>query len=372
MATQTSFKGLYEFAGKGNGIEFAELHPATNLIPAPPRFTFGTFEAELAAEYFRNTHLWAVGVYKLHGFDVFGPYGLCKTGEPFVCHEANIHPKHVEDIVTRLGPPNFPRPRRYLTGPVAMITGPGHTVYGHWLSDFLPKLYLLHAAGHDVRRLHYLLPADTPKFGRAWLDLIGIPPENVILFSPDGELVWVEELLLPTTFHNGIRASVLLKEAAKFLISLVESRADQPAQTNAPRRVFVSRARTSQSRPLLNRDRIEEIAVAAGLELVYPEALPLLDQVRLFGETSMIVGEYGSALHGSLFSSPGTTVCALRGSRGHPGFIQSGFGHALKHPTGYVFGDTDDPADTGRFSISEKAFGDCLAVLLRAPNFEQP
>ena len=352
MATQISVNGLWEFVGKGNAVEFVELHPATNLIPAPPRFTYGTFGAELAAQYFRCTHLWAVGVYKLHGFEVFGPYALCKDGNLFCCHEANIHPKYIEDVVVELGPPNFPRPRRFVTGKVAMITGPGHTIYGHWLSDFLPKLYLLHASGHDIRRLHYLLPANTPRFGRAWLDLIGIPPENVILYNPAGEMIWVEELLLPTTFHNGVRASVLLDDAAKFLLSCIADQAGEPIRTNSHRRIFVSRAQASQSRSLQNRDRIEEIAAAAGLEFVYPEGLPLIDQVRLFGEASMIVGEYGSALHGSLFSLPGTTVCALRGSLDHPGFIQSAFGHALGQPTGYVFGETDD--QIGRASCRER------------------
>jgi hypothetical protein len=368
MTGHFSARGLYESIG--TGVEFVGLGPATNLVPAPPRFTFGTFPGELAAMYYRNTHLWAVGVYKLRGFDVFGPYVLCRESEVFHCHETNIHPKHVEDVVNELGPPNRPRPRRFLTGPVAFITGPGHRIYGHWLSDFLPKLFLLHASGYDVRRLHYLLPADTPAFGRGWFQLLGIPPENVIVFSPAGERVWVEELLVPTTFHNGIRAAALLNDAASFLVSLAADLADGPIRTRSYRRLFVSRARASQSRSLQNRARIEEIAVSAGLELVYPESLTLLEQLRLFGEANMIVGEYGSALHNSLFSFSGTTVCALRGSLDHPGFIQSGFGHALGQPTGYVIGEQVDQSGDGRFIVLEADFAECLRTLFAASGFE--
>jgi hypothetical protein len=368
---QVSITGLWEGARTGKPIEFVELQAGTNLMPAPPRFTFGTFPADLAAGYFRNTHLWAMGVYRLHGFDVFGPYALSKDGTLFCCHEANIHPKHIEDVVAELGPPNFPRPRRFVTGRVAMITGPGHTVYGHWLSDFLPKLWLLQASGHDIRRLHYLLPSDTPRFGRDWMDLVGIPPENVILFDPKGEMIWIEELLVPTTIHNGIRGSDMLSDAATFLITRVGDHAGEPIPANPHRRLFLSRARTSQSRSLMNRQRIEEIAASAGLEFVYPEALPLIEQVRLFGEASMIVGEYGSAMHGSLFSPSGATVCALRGSLGHPGFIQSAFGHALKQPTGYVFGTTDDEETDGRFVIPEDVFVDCLTTLLGGAGLER-
>ncbi len=369
MEAPFSVRGLCDIIG--NAVDFITLYPGTNLVPAPPRFTFGTFNAELAAGYYRNTHLWAIGVYRLHGFEVVGPYGICKNGELFASHEANIHPKHIKDLVAEFGPPTLARPRRFLAGPVAMITGPGYGVYGHWLSDFLPKLWSLQAGGYDVRRLRYLIPANTPRFGLEWMQLLGIPSENIILFDPVNEVVWIEELLVPTTYHNGVRTTTLLRDAAAFLLSLIADHTGEPTGTTADQRIFLSRSRAPQTRALLNRVRVEEIAVAAGLELVYPEAMPLRDQVKLFRSAKMIVGEYGSALHGSLFSLPGTTVCALRGSLPHPGFIQSGFGQALEQPTGYVFGAPVDESGDGRFFISETHFAECLRTLLTATGFER-
>jgi capsular polysaccharide biosynthesis protein len=177
-------------------------------------------------------------------------------------------------------------------------------------------------------------------------------------------------LLLPTILHNGVRASALLNNAAKCLLSLVNDSVGPPPPNSQRRQIFLSRAHASQSRPLLNRQRIEEIAGAAGLEILHPERLSLPEQVRLFGEANLLVGEYGSALHGSLFSAPGTTVCNLRGSLDHPGFIQSGFGQALRQPTGYVFGETDSQAGDGRFTIAESAFSECLGSLLGTAGFE--
>jgi capsular polysaccharide biosynthesis protein len=182
--------------------------------------------------------------------------------------------------------------------------------------------------------------------------------------------VWVEELLVPTTVHNGIRVSTLLKDAASLLWSLVVDHAGAPSPTDSYRRIFVSRARTSQSRSLQNRARVEQIATEAGLELVYPESMALPEQMRLFAEARVIFGEYGSALHNSLFSLPGTTICALRGALEHPGFIQSGFGQALGHPTGYVFGEQVDQSDGGQFVISEADFVECLRTLFVASGFE--
>jgi hypothetical protein len=369
---QTSPKLVSDLAEDGTAIEFIELYPPTNIVPECPKFFFGTFPAELAAQFFRYSHLWAAGVYKLRGFELVGAYGLGRDGELFCCPHANIHPAHLEGLSAKPRHPRASPPPLHATGQVALITGPGYTVYGHWLSDFLPKLYLLHASGHDIRRLRYLLPADTPAFGRAWMELAGIPAANILQFDPAGETILVEELLLPTTLHNGIRASALLRDAAQFLVSCVEEQVGTSIGHRADRRIFVSRARAPAGRTLRNRSRIEDLAVAAGLELVHPQFLALPDQVRLFRSANRIVGEYGSALHNSLFSLPGTVVCALRGSALHPGFIQSGFGHVLEQPTGYVLGETDETSADGEYTVSEPAVGECLDMLLSGAAFSDP
>jgi hypothetical protein len=57
---------------------------------------------------------------------------------------------------------------------------------------------------------------------------------------------------------------------------------------------------------------IEAILSAEGVEIVYPEKLEFVDQVRLFSERSQIFGCVGSALHTSVFAQPGgkiTIVC---------------------------------------------------------------
>jgi capsular polysaccharide biosynthesis protein len=109
--------------------------------------------------------------------------------------------------------------------------------------------------------------------------------------------------------------------------------------------------------------RIEEMAVKANFALVYPEELSLLEQVRLFAGAREIMGEYGSALHGSLFSPEGAVICALRGTGGHPGFLQSGMGMALKQPTGYIFGEADESDPNFGFQVEEDAVAAALRLV---------
>jgi predicted O-methyltransferase YrrM len=105
------------------------------------------------------------------------------------------------------------------------------------------------------------------------------------------------------------------------------------------------------------------MAERAGFSIVHPEKLPLIEQVRLFKGARELVGEYGSAMHGSIFSPPDTIVGALRGSARHPAFIQSGIGQSLGQPTGYVFGPTDDRDPAQGFTVSEEDFADCLRLI---------
>jgi len=246
-----------------------------------------------------------------------------------------------------------------------LLAGPGYRVYGHWISDILPKIYLLHAAGLDVLNMKILFPHDVPRFGLAWLELLGISPENLIRYDPTDQIVRVEELLVPTTFHNGVRMAPELKPAAVLLSQLIERRNGAPPMEPANQRLFLSRGQAPQNRVIRHRERLEELAVRAGLSIVHPQTLSLHEQVRLFQGASMVVGEYGSALHGTLFSRPGTIVCALRGSLAHPGFVQSGLGHSLDQPTGYVFGRNESSDVHSEFVVPEAAFEDCLELLTR-------
>ena len=80
----------------------------------------------------------------------------------------------------------------------------------------------------------------------------------------------------------------------------------------------------------------------AGFRVLQPEKLPLERQLGLYRHATVIGGEYGSALHGSLFSEKNPTVFALKSTWPQPGFVQSGIGDALHQPTGYVFGESRD------------------------------
>jgi capsular polysaccharide biosynthesis protein len=56
---------------------------------------------------------------------------------------------------------------------------------------------------------------------------------------------------------------------------------------------------------------IEDVLARKGVEIIYPETLPLAEQVRIFQTRRVILGTTGSAFHLSLFANPGPRLIGL-------------------------------------------------------------
>jgi len=321
--------------------------------------------AIVAKHYYARATLHEIGVFVQSGMVLSDGHLLSRPGIAYVCGHANIHLAHVQNVLSAW---RESRNVRHVSGVCALVAGPGLRIFGHWLVDLLPKIAILDIAGFDLTTIRFPFPADTPAFGLRWLQLLGIQPEQIVLYDTDHELLELDTLLIPTTLHNGVRTSPVLADVVAFMRRAISL----PPVNNQPQRMFISRSKTSQSRPLVNRSQIEAMAVKAGFSLVYPERMSLQEQVALFAGARQIVGEYGSALHSSMFAAPGTVVCAIRGSEIHPGFIQSGIGAVLRQPTGYVIGGTDVDDPHGAFSVPEDVFADCLRHALGNISLDGP
>ncbi len=334
---------------------FHELSPATHSLPAPPRFLFGDCPAALASFFYGRSRLPPSGVFAATGMEV--SEGLLLRAEDTLVEAPalNWQVAHVEQAVARYGLPGpQARPRR-IEGGCALIVTPGYPIYGHWLVDMLPRLGLLEAAGHDLDSLTYIVADDTPRFGLELLRLAGIGPERLVRLEP-GRPVRPDTLLMPTFPHNGRQFMPLMAHATAVLRRRVEARFGPLEIGGYPTSILISRHGVG-GRRMENREQYEAMAEAHGFAIVAPETMPMLEQFRLFAGAREILGEYGSALHSSLFSPAGTVVCALRGTQEHPAFIQSGIGDALDQPTGYVLG-----ADREKFGFAVRPddLRDCL------------
>jgi hypothetical protein len=177
--------------------------------------------------------------------------------------------------------------------------------YGHWIQEGFLQMLLL-------RRLRDLLPPFsilTPKITSVevtrWAELV-LPGVPIAVFDEKTEYVHCERLFMTTLLFSGSHS---FHPLANELID--EIRTMTNACGPATGRSFIARPTAGSVRRLSNQSQIETIAVEQGLTLVAPENLPIADQIKLFAQSRLIVGEYGSGMHNTLFSTSRALVLCL-------------------------------------------------------------
>ena len=343
-------------------VHYQEFAGRSRTPPQPPCFIFGALPGYLAPDLFGQTEIDGVGCYRLREAQLTFDAIILQHGAALSSLALNHPANHVRSVMSAQAAGWSSLPVRRIAGQAAILHGPGFDIFGHWLIDFLPRLYGLHLAGLNIETIPFILPSATPAFARRILQGIGIPAHNLVWHDQLAERIESNELVVPTLFRHRSRFHPLFGAATQFWRDRLSKAADMPRVDRPTARIFVSRSRVSSARRLRDRAGIEARAAAAGYDIVFPEALSISQQISLFGSASHIMGEYGSGLHGSIFAPPSTVICALRGTSHHPGFAQSGLAERFGHHIGYVFGETPEHAGDHEFSIDAAALENALSA----------
>ncbi len=251
-------------------------------------------------------------------------------------------------------------PARVIEEPCLCFLGHGLNVYGHLLLEMLPRLHVaLRVLRERLPPHRILLERQTPRWLLAILrDVYDCRDADFVFFDRGTERVVLAQAILPTLasteghFHP---------HAAAFYRALVAAAGS--ARLDAGR-LFISRAffRHSHSYPRRCVNELELAEIAAqefGFTPLAPETFGWRDQIRLFAGARVVLGEYGSGLHGALFSPAGTRVAAL----GYLNLEQSHVGELCGHWNAYL---RVDPTGQGMdYSVDPQLFRRFLTQLLQ-------
>lgn len=200
-------------------------------------------------------------------------------------------------------------------------------VWGHWLTEMYPKLFLIRALMAAGIVAPLLLPVTAPGYvTRIARELI--PDLEIVTYYPRDEAVEIGTVLLPHMLHRDYHFHDFLRWS-------LEREALTWSRGGAPDKVFVSRrgVRTAHAfREMTNEAEIERIAEDLGLTLVRPEALPWAQQARIFSGARVVAGEFGSGLHNALLSPAGCQVVSLNWLVD----VQSRIANFRRHDVGYI------------------------------------
>jgi capsular polysaccharide biosynthesis protein len=243
-------------------------------------------------------------------------------------------------------------PIRRIKGRTVAFTGWGTDTYGHLLVEMLPRLLIARRALPGLADTKLLLPSNAP----AWFEAIirrvlaeAMP--GVERYDPHREQVLLDKGVLPSLalqpngFHPGLNG----------LMDEVRDAVTCGPQPSLAPRVFMTRALFSNpstaKRRCQNEVRLAEIAAREyGFAVIAPETLPWDTQVRLMAGAAIVAGEFGSAMHGTIFSPAGTRVAVL----GIQNMTQSRIADLRGHQIAYL--PTDRPNALGNYAVDEWAF----------------
>ncbi len=235
-------------------------------------------------------------------------------------------------------------------------------VWGHWLTEMYPKLFLIRALNRAGIVAPLVLPRTAPGYvARIVRDVL--PEQEIVTYDPRDEAVEIGTALLPHmlqdnyVFHDFLRWSL-------------EDQALAWPRAGGPERIFVSRGgvRTAQAfRELENEAEIEGIAQELGLTLLRPETLSWTEQARIFSRARVVAGEFGSGLHNALLSPEGCQVMSLNWVVE----VQSRIANFRRHDIGYLMPTdgqarlfTIEPQSNQPFTIDAAAFREKLTLVL--------
>ncbi|MBI2352795.1 glycosyltransferase family 61 protein [Candidatus Dependentiae bacterium] len=184
---------------------------------------------------------------------------------------------------------------------VAVLTSTWPSNYYHWMIDILTKLALLEMNHVSYDRI--LVQTDKPFAKEILLSLLSIDPEKILFFSNRQCFLQAKELIVPTVV--GPRPEVLDYLRDRLLFQVQERNFVKPVS----KKLFISRADTS--RRIKNEHEIFEVLQKYGFEKYELSKLSVQEQIYLFHNAEIIVGEHGAGLTNILFCKPGTVIVEI-------------------------------------------------------------
>lgn len=226
----------------------------------------------------------------------------------------------------------------------------GH--YGHFLTHDLTRLWAWERVVAEYPDVRLLMggagrPPTVPPFALEMLEAFGIARDRVTVLTGPTR---VERLVTATQAFQ--QPLFLAPEAAGPWGRVRDALLARTELSAVPDKVFVARTDDGRRR-CRNGEEVEARFLRAGYERVYPEQLPLPEQVAIFARSSVVAGYAGSGMINAVWSEADATRIVFA-SRSYPAINEYHLARHFGSRLHYFWCEPDVPVPSG--GMTKKAF----------------
>ena len=178
--------------------------------------------------------------------------------------------------------------------------------FGHFLVEGLARTWaLLYKKYQDIKVVvSYETNVDMPGFVRKFLHALGVADENILVLHKS---VRFARVFVPRQAINGdlYMLPIMNKVFEKIANSLINRK------YKTYDKIYLSRGAMNDGRTF-GEASVEKIFMKNGFKIIYPETLPLEEQITLANNCKEMAGTAGTALHLAMFMKPGNRVIQIK------------------------------------------------------------
>lgn len=217
---------------------------------------------------------------------------------------------------------------RKIEGDCVVICHSWYHSYGHWLTEIIPRLFLVK---EELSNKRLIVHKDLSKFHFEILSKFNCKD---IIFLDDDELALCENVYF-TSFPNYYINQIIPVESKNIKTTelninySVMREMTQWFKNNNPliknsgvsgnNKIYISRAKARHMK-VINESELEEILKPQGFVKVFLEDISFDEQVQLLNSASIVISSHGSGLANVLFMQPGTHIINLASNDHHDYF----------------------------------------------------
>lgn len=187
----------------------------------------------------------------------------------------------------------------------AVFLGNAYHHFGHFMIEHLNRAWGLEKC--PKKNVKYVFVDNKNIGAKSWLfdfmEMLEIKRDDVLILN---ESMRFRRIFVPTQSYN-----ISGKWSGREFVIPFDKMRENVHANKVWNKVYVSRAKLPENMRTYGEEVVQRIFEKNGFHVIYPETLPLAQQVAIIGNCRELAGCAGTALHLALFMKPGGRVIQL-------------------------------------------------------------